>query len=172
MLLGQSKSISKQVIHHKNENAFEGFKDFFDPEHNSNNKNNRILRNPNYKKLYSEKYDIFFCKKKNQINGKVCFAYNELCRDCLLINQAYHKLKSNYLINGAGRVCTYRKGKMFCLGNFQRVFSENNINYLINCTCNGKFQCAPCQRMEENMEKYYAPNLFNAIKKRDEKLGY
>ena len=171
MILNPASS-SKSVVKHKDENAFEGFKNFFDPENNDDNKYYPILKNKTYMKFYDSKKDIFYCKQKNKINNKVCYVYNELCKRCLLINQAYHKLKPHYLINAAGRVCTFRKGKMFCLGTFQRVYSENKIDFLIDCTCNGKIQCEPCKRMEENIEKYYGENLYNAIKKRDEKLGY
>ena len=174
-------SPSKPVVKHKDENIYEGFLDKFDPSHNNNkdnknnnknNKNNQILKNLKFKDLYHEENDLFFCNKNNNINDKDCYIYNELCKDCLTLNQAYHKLKKNYLINGAGRVCTYRKGKMFCLGEFQRVYSENNIDYLLNLVCNGKIQCEPCKRMQDNMQKYYAPDLYKALILRDEKLGY
>ena len=163
---------SKPVIEHIDENVFTLFVDNFNSENNKGIKNNQISRNPKYKEFYHQKEDMFYCNKKNEINGKVCCVFNELCRNCQMLNQAYHKLKKNYLLNSAGRVCTYRKGKMFCLGSFQRVYSENNIDYLVDLTCNGKVQCEPCQRMQENMEKYYGSTLCKAIIKRDERLGY
>ena len=82
------------------------------------------------------------------------------------LNQQYHKLKSNYLINAAGRVCTYKKGKIFCLGKFQRVKEEikkfgkgeeTKIVFLIDLTCNGKIQGQPC----ETIQKYYHKNTLN-----------
>ena len=116
-------SESKPVVEHINEDMFYGFIDNFDKTHDKDNKNNYILKNPKYKEFYREKDDIFYCKSDNGINEKKCFVYNELCKNCQMLNQAYHKLKRNYLLNSAGRVCTYKKGKMFCLGEFQRVFS-------------------------------------------------
>ena len=169
--LGET-SESKPVVEHINEDMFYGFIDNFDKTHDKDNKNNYILKNPKYKEFYREKDDIFYCKSDNGINEKKCFVYNELCKNCQMLNQAYHKLKRNYLLNSAGRVCTYKKGKMFCLGEFQRVLEDNNIIFLLNLTCNGKIQCKPCQRMEQNIEKYFDPDVYRAIKKRDEKLGY
>ena len=162
---------SVPVIFHKDENLFEQFVNKF-KENDNNDKNNQTLKNEKFKKFYHEEHDIFYCNKKNGINGKDCYVYNELCKECQRINQEYHKLKKNYLINGAGRVCTYRKGKMYCLGQFQRVHSENNINYINDFICNGKFQCEPCKRMQENMKQYYEPSLYKALLNRDSKLGY
>ena len=160
-------------IDYKNENKFIGFEDNFDKSHNNkNNKNNQILKNQKYLQFYKDEYDIFFCQKKNNINDKECSVSNELCKECQKLNQAYHKLKKNYLLNSAGRVCTYRKGKIVCLWKFQRILSEKNINYILDLTCNGKIQCEPCKRMQENMEKYYDPALKEAILRRDQKLGY
>ena len=159
-------------VNHIDENDFKSFVDNFDPTHNKTNKNNRILKNQKFADLFHEEEDIFYCNQKNGINGVDCYKYNELCKNCLTLNQAYHKLKKNYLLNGAGRVCTYRKGKMLCLGKFQRVLNEGNITYIEDLVCNGKVQCEPCKRMQENMQKYYEPDLYKAIILRDEKLGY
>ena len=175
MILGET---SRPVLNikHKDENVFERFENNFNSDHS---KNNVIFKNKKFKEIFDEKSDIFFCNTYNQINDNDCYMYNELCKNCQLLNQAYHKLKKNYLINSAGRVCTYRKGKMFCLGKFQRIYKEEikegkkgNINYLQNLICNGKIQCAPCKRMQENMQKYYTPELYKAIILRDSKLGY
>ena len=132
MFLGET---SRPVLNikHKDENAFEHFENNFNSD---NSKNNAILKNKKFQEIFDEKSDIFFCNSNNQINDNDCFMYNELCKNCQLLNQAYHKLKKNYLINSAGRVCTYRKGKMFCLGKFQRIYREEineskkgNINF-------------------------------------------
>ncbi len=164
---------SGNEIKYKNENKFIAFEDNFNEEHNKkNNKNNQILKDKKIQQFYNDEYDIFFCKQKNNINEKECSINNELCKQCQEYNQAYHKLKKNYLLNSAGRVCTFRKGKMLCLGKFQRVLSEKTINYLLDLTCNGIIQCEPCKRIEENMEKYYEPALKEAILRRDKKLGY
>ena len=172
MIVGDTMMTSMPQTKHVDENDFQGFVDNFDPSHDKTNKNNRILKNPKFADLFKEKDDIFYCNQKNGINGEDCYKYNELCKNCLTLNQAYHKLKKNYLLNGAGRVCTYRKGKMLCLGKFQRVLNERNITYIEDLVCNGKVQCEPCKRMQENMQKYYEPDLYKAIILRDEKLGY
>ena len=178
MIIGQT-SIPVVKIKYKGENDFHKFENNFSSDHS---KNNAILKNQKFKDIFDEESDMFFCDTNNQINDIDCCKNNELCKNCQLLNQAYHKLKKNYLINSAGRVCTYRKGKMFCLGKFQKVYKEEfkvgkeakkgNINYLENLICNGKIQCAPCKRMQENMQKYYAQDLYKAIILRDEKLGY
>ena len=171
-LEGETPCETGKNIDYIDENDFTTFIDNFNPEHNKNNTNNQILKNPKWEGLYHEKEDIFYCNKKNGIDNFDCYPHNQLCKNCQMLNQAYHKLKKNYLLNSAGRVCTYRKGKMFCLGKFQRVFSEKDIDYLVDLTCNGKIQCEPCQRMQEHMEHYYGPELYKALLIRDQKLGY
>ena len=178
MIIGET-SIPVIKIKHKGENDFDKFENNFSSDQS---KNNAILKNKKFQELFDEESDMFFCDTNNQINDIDCCKNNELCKNCQLLNQAYHNLKKNYLINSAGRVCTYRKGKMFCLGNFQKVYKEEfkvgkeskkgNINYFENLICNGKIQCAPCKRMQENMQKYYSQDLYKAIILRDEKLGY
>ena len=170
---GETQISSMPVAKHINENRFEAIEDNFFSNHKKN-RNNRILKNPKFSDLHKDKenQDMFYCEKNNNINGEDCFMGNELCKTCMTLNQAYYNLKKNYLINGAGRVCTYRKGKMFCKGKFQRVKKERDIQYIIDLTCNGKIQCEPCRRMQENMQKYYEPDLYKAIILRDERLGY
>jgi len=181
---GKTPSSSKEVVKHINENRFYGFTNNFIPieKQKEIGKDNSVSQNEKFVKFFKNEEDIFYCESSdNQVNGKYCFKENEFCPSCMKINQQYHKLKSNYLINAAGRVCTYRKGKMFCLGKFQRVNkvekiigkgNESNIVYFLDLTCNGKVQCKPCEEIQKNMDKYYSSKMIEQLKKRDEKLGY
>lgn len=173
---------SKVVIEHIDENKFKGFENHFKPKELEKETDNSVINNPKYEKLFHKEKDMFYCDKINDVNDQYCITESEFCTNCQRLNQEYHKLKKNYLINGAGRTCTYRKGKMFCLGEFQRYKrksemtkkekNQGEIVFMLNLTCNGKIQCQPCQEMQKYMEKYYGTQLYNAIMKRDEKLGY
>jgi len=173
-------SLSKAVIKHENENRFKGFKNNF--LSNNNEVDNSIVNNEKFGSFFHKETDLFYCNSKdNHINGLECLIENEICANCQRLNQKYHKLKPNYLINRAGRVCTYRKGKMFCLGKFQRVKKEaairekgkeSEIAYIINLTCNGKIQCKPCETMQQFMKQYYSHEMYEQLMKRDAQFGY
>ena len=181
---GETPSSRKVVVKHINENRFYEFTNNFisKEEQNKIGKDNSVSQNEKFGNLYKSEFDIFYCDSSdNQVNDKYCIKENEFCPNCMKLNQQYHKLKSNYLINAAGRVCTYRKGKMFCLGKFQRVNKvnkklgkgeESNIVYFLDLTCNGKVQCKPCEEIQKHMDKYYSSKMIEKLKKRDEKLGY
>ena len=178
-------SISKVVIKHKNENKFYKFENNFLPSENNDkiDVDNSVVNDEKNINFFHKEEDIFYCESEdNQIDNLTCLIENELCPNCQRLNQKYHKLKPNYLINGAGRVCTYRKGKMFCLGKFERIKKEaviqakgkeSEIVYKLNLTCNGKNQqCGPCERMQKFMDKYYEPKILEKLLKRDAQFGY
>ncbi len=177
-------SISKVVIKHINENRFYKFENNFLPSESNDKKDvdNSIVNNEKFGKFFHKDDDIFYCEiEDNQIDDLCCLKENELCTNCQRLNQKYHKLKPNYLINAAGRVCTYKKGKMFCLGKFEKIKKEavirgkgkeSEIVYKLNFICNGKIQCEPCERMQTYMKKYYAPEIFEKLLKRDAQFGY
>ena len=180
---GGGPSISKIVIKHKNENKFYQFENnFLTPGNDKIEEDNSIVNDEKFGMYFHKDDNIFYCDiEDNQINELYCTKENELCPNCQRLNQKYHKLKSNYLVNSAGRVCTYRKGKMFCLGKFERINKdtllegkgkESEIIYKLNLTCNGKVQCNPCERMQNFMKKYYAPEIYENLLKRDAKFGY
>ena len=180
----QATSLSKVVIKHKNENRFYKFENNFPSSHINDEKDvdNSIVKNEKFGNFFHKEDDIFYCETEdNQINDLYCIKENELCPNCQRLNQKYHKLKPNYLINAAGRVCTYRKGKMFCLGQFEKIKKEaviqgkgkeSEIVYKLNLTCNGKIQCQPCEKMQKYMKKYYAPEILEKLLKRDAQFGY
>ena len=183
---GEAKipSSSKVVIKHINENRFYEFVNNFisKEEQKRIGKDNSVSHNEKFGKIFKADEDIFYCDSSdNLVNGKWCMKENEFCPNCMKLNQQYHKLKRNYLINAAGRVCTYKKGKIFCLGKFERVNTENKklgkgqeskITYFLELTCNGKIQCQPCETIQKYMNKYYSPKMMEKLLKRDEKLGY
>jgi hypothetical protein len=126
-----------------------------------NNKNRSVL---------NRVYDIYYCNKKNGINNKLCSPGNELCVSCMKINQKYHKLKKHYLINSAGRVCTYNRNNVHCLCHFER-YIENN-KFCPDLICFQKDICKPCCEMKKLIHLYLNKNLINKLKKRDESFGY
>ena len=167
--------IEKEDMKFLPEDEFKQFQDNFNPNRNTEQDiANEIARDINFKGKYREESDMFCClSQNNKINDKKCQIGNELCVSCQLINQAYHKLKKNYLINRAGRACTYRKGRMFCLGTFDRIYRDDNMSFQKRFKCNGKkAQCEPCKEMAKYIKDYYGENLYNSIIERDKKLGY
>ena len=156
------------------EDEFKYFQDNFDTKRNAKeDTQNQIQKDENFKNKYKEDSDMFYCDSDNKLNGKKCQKGNELCVSCQLINQAYHKLKNNYLINRAGRACTYRKGKMFCLGELFKNYQNENMTFQSRFKCNGKnAQCEPCKEMQKYIKEYYGETLYNSIIKRDNYLGY
>ena len=125
------------------------------------NKNGSVL---------NKEYDIFYCNKKNGINNKFCYPGNELCNSCMKINQKYHKLKKHYLINSAGRVCTYNRNNVHCLCHFERYIEGNK--FCPDLICFQKDICEPCCEMKKLIHLYLNKNLINKLIKRDESFGY
>ena len=172
------------LIKHIDENRFYGFTNNFisKEEQEKIGKDNSLLHNEKFYPYFHSEDDIFYCESSdNKVNDMLCYKENELCPKCMKLNQKYHKLKSNYLINSAGRVCTYKRGKMLCLGKFQRVkreiknvgkCGESDIVYFLDLTCKGTIQCRPCEEIQKYMNKYYSPKMLEKLLKRDEKLGY
>jgi len=128
-----------------------------------------------------DKYDIhygwFYCEQTNEANGNKCELGKEICPKCMKKTQKIYNLKPHYLINSNGRICTYKKNKIYCLGKLQRTESENNsdevkkmeMNYSIEYTCGHTGQCEPCKNLTKIMDKYFGDNLMKQLKKRDEK---
>lgn len=128
---------------------------------NNNNKNGSIL---------NKDYDLFYCNKKNGVNNKTCSPGNELCISCMKKNQKYHKLKKHYLINSAGRVCTYNRNNVHCLCVFERYIEDKK--FCPDLICFKKDICKPCCEMNKLINLYLNKNLINKLKKRDEIFGY
>ena len=133
------------------------------------------------KDLFTEKdfynftgsYGIFYCYKKNDITKCTCEPEKEICTNCMKNTQKMYGLKPHYLINSMGRVCTYKRGKIYCLGKFSRILEDstkkNNIKYSFNYVCGHSGQCDSCKSLTEKMDKYFAPELMKKLKERDDK---
>lgn len=125
---------------------------------------------------YNKNYGWFNCGKKNEANGSICELGKDICPNCMKKTQKIYKLKPHYLINSNGRICTYKKNKIYCLGKLTRVESEtkskeneqNGIKYSISYTCGHTGQCEPCKNLTSIMDKYFDANLMKKLKKRDE----
>ena len=133
---------------------------------------NLLENNDNYKGLFFKSYLLFYCKQINGVNNKLCYPGNEMCKTCMKINQKLHKLKKHYLINSAGRACTYRRQKVHCLCHFQRYIDKENKLFCPDLICFNNDICKPCLEMNKLLNKYLEPELIDKLKKRDEIYGY
>ena len=136
--------------------------------------NYEVIEKSNVQHLLNKEYDLVFCGNNNQINNKKCKPGNELCLNCMKINQAYHGLKKHYLINCAGRVCTYGKGTFHCRCQFEKdMIHESGRPYSYNYICKDKNNvCSACQNMNKLIKKYLNIKTINALYKRDKTSGY
>lgn len=136
-------------------------------------KNPEVLKKyPNYKGFYFKDYSLFYCKQINGVNNKLCFPGNEMCQKCMKINQEYYKLKSHYLINSAGRACTYKRKKVHCLCHFERYIKKENKIFCPDLCCYNKDICEPCLEMNKLLNFYLDKALIEKLKKRDENSGF
>ena len=136
--------------------------------------NYEVIEKNKVQNLLNKEYDLVFCKNNNQINNKICSPGNELCFNCMKINQAYHGLKKHYLINCAGRVCTYGKGTFHCHCQFEKdMIHESGRPYSYNYICKDKNNlCSACQNMNKLIKKYLDNKTIDALYKRDKKSGF
>lgn len=121
-------------------------------------------------KNFNEDYGIFYCGKNNNITNKECIAFNEICPNCMKNTQKMYGLKPHYLINSMGRVCTYKKKKIYCNGRFCRIEEKGKIKYSINYVCGHSGQCDSCQKLTEFMKSYFGKTLMTKLEERDKKL--
>ena len=126
-------------------------------------------------KNLNESYGIFFCYQTNPATKCKCEPEKLICPNCMKNTQKIYGLKPHYLINSMGRVCTYKKGKIFCKGKFSKIeddyYKKNNIKYSYNYVCGHSGQCESCQNLTEKMENYFDPNLMKKLKERDNGLN-
>ena len=128
---------------------------------------------------FKSNYGLFFCGKKNETTGIVCKPGNEICPDCMKKNQKLYGLKPHYLINSMGRVCTFKKSKIYCLGKISKIETlgelksgkTENINYSIMYVCRYSNQCESCRNLTKIMDNYFDARLLEDLKKRDIKYG-
>ena len=156
----------------ENEIQINPFKNNFKTIITSSVNNNIINKYDHYLGALNKEYDIFYCYKDNRVNNKICSPGNELCPTCMKINQEYHRLKKHYLINAAGRVCTYKRKKMHCLCHFQRFIKKENKLFCPDLICFNNDICKPCMDIIKIIDLYFNKNLMNKLKKRDEDNGY
>ena len=136
--------------------------------------NYEIIEKYKVQNLLNKDYDLVFCKTNNQINNKICKPGNEQCIKCMKINQAYHGLKKHYLINCAGRVCTFSKGTFHCHCQFEKDMKhESGRLYSYNYICKDKNNvCLACINMNKLMEKYLDKKTIDSLYKRDKISGF
>ena len=131
------------------------------------NKKNIDSFPPDIIKNWNESYGIFCCYKDNEITKEKCEPEKELCPNCMKNTQKIYGLKPHYLINSMGRVCTYKKNKIYCLGKFSKIIEEKNIKYSINYVCGHSGQCDSCKSLSEKMNKYFGSKLMDKLLERD-----
>ena len=111
--------------------------------------------------------NIFFCGEKNENTGLNCVKGNEICLFCMKKNQKLYGLKEHYLINSAGRVCTYKKNKLYCLCKFSRKEEKYGFEYSIIYICGQNKQCLACENLNKYINRYFNQSLMNKLKQRD-----
>ena len=74
------------------------------------------------------------------------------------------------LLNDKGRVCTYKRNKIYCNGKFQKEDNQNGIVYSYNYVCGHSGQCDACKKLSKHYELYFDKNLLEKLRKRDELL--
>ena len=90
------------------------------------------------------------------------------------INQSYHGLKRHYLINCAGRACTYSKGTVHCNCKFEKEMKHETgrlFSYEYICTDKNNV-CLACQNMNKLLNKYLDKKTIDALIKRDKLSGF
>ena len=128
---------------------------------------------PDKLKFYEE-YDLFFCGRKNDIDcicckEHICKPGNCMCLCCMKINKKYHKLKSHYLINKAGRACKYSHGSFHCYSNYLHIVNDigNNVFKPIY-RCHGQNVCKPCEEITLLMEQYLPAGICQKLRDREQ----
>ena len=115
-------------------------------------------------------YGIFYCEKNNTATGEQCLYGKLICPNCMKLTQKMHKLRPNYLINDAGRLCTLKRNKICCGGKFNGIFKKDGIDYNFYYKCGHSGQCNSCNRLNQVFEKYYDAELLKKLRNRDKKL--
>jgi len=128
------------------------------------------LFNQETMKNFNQKYGIFYCGKNNDITKQECNENNLICPNCMKNTQKMYGLKPHYLINSMGRVCTYKKNKIYCKGRFCRIEEKDKINYSINYVCGHSGQCDSCQQLTKFMIDYFGKSLMTKLEERDKRL--
>ena len=111
--------------------------------------------------------DLFFCKKKTtfQCNCeyKFCAPTCCLCKDCMSINQGYHKLIEYHLINKAGRTAFCREGKFHCLYQYNDKEKKNNNFFINKRICRPDSVCDACKDLNINASEYLSQEILKEL---------
>ena len=119
-------------------------------------------------KKYGGSYGMFYCEKKFG-EELFCDQGNLLsCPNCMKLNQRMYGLKPHYLVNDKGRVCTYKRNKIYCNGKFLKEDNQNGIVYSYNYVCGHSGQCDACKKLSKHYDLYFDKNLLEKLRKRDE----
>ena len=98
-----------------------------------------------------------------------------MCPNCMKNTQKKYGLKPHYLINSKGRVCTYKRGKMYCKGKFRKLELDNGqnkgIKYSYNYVCGHLGQCDSCKSLTKLMDKYFGGELMKKLVERDKNMN-
>lgn len=142
------------------------FKDSKSCKKNKINKEEEDKIKSDYEKNFSS-YDLIYCYKNK------CEPNNLLCKDCMKINQRLHNLKDHYLINSAGRVCTYKNKMIYCLCLFEKKLEvkKDSIEFYPTFTCGRCAQCESCKLLQDKLQDYLSDKLYKALIERDEENG-
>ena len=111
--------------------------------------------------------DLFFCKKKTtfQCNCeyKFCAPTCCMCKECMTINQEYHKLNEYHLINKAGRTAFCKDGKFHCLYQYQAKEEKNNNFFINKRICKPESICDACIDLNINASKYLSQDILQEL---------
>lgn len=88
---------------------------------------------------FNKQFGLFFCGGIIEIENetKKCTPNIFMCKTCMDMNKKLYNIKSNHLINIAGRVSKINTGSYHCFGHFL------NGNMIEDCIA--KFTCKACQ---------------------------
>ena len=135
----------------------------------------KLSNNSNSIENFNESYGICFCNKINDFTKSKCEPKNEMCPNCMKNTQKKYGLKPHYLINSKGRVCTYKRGKMYCKGKFRKLELDNGqnkgIKYSYNYVCGHSGQCDSCKSLTKLMDKYFGGELMKKLIERDKNMN-
>jgi len=109
-------------------------------------------------------YNFFFC------DSDKCGIGKGICASCMKLTQKLLSLKPHYLVNSVGRLCTYKRGKIYCNTKLTReVILDNGIRYIYSFRCGHSGQCSQCRMLTDNINTYFDSKLMEKLKKRDNK---
>ncbi len=125
-----------------------------------------IIKNLNSENKLDPIMDLYFCyKNTNDLNcncclEKICRPGNCICKNCMKINQKYHNLEDNELINKAGRVCKYSQKKFHC---YCRYYKKLNNGFKKNFICQNEI-CDACSDLNKIINYYLSNDTINELK--------